>query len=334
MPGEAVFVVLPLGVPAESADEADLALSPAVRLFVDRASAARAGSEVWLRRGRSGASAGRWTGCRWRSSWPPPGPVPCRWRRSKQHLADKFRFLAHRRPVADARHQTLKAAIDWSYQLLPAPERAFFRALSVFAGGFRLAAAAAVCCAGDEAAALDLVDSLVSKSLVVAEPSAAGTRYRLLETIREYAADRLAEAGEADEAMLRHTAVYLGLAELVRDPTALSGEHDNFRAALEWSLAREDVTGPRLAAALGGFWLARGFYQEGQAGWSAAWRRPRPAVRCAPSCSGCSGRCCMRPGTWNEPALSWRRECGPPKQLAFRPSRPVSRCSWRKSAPW
>ena len=264
--GEAVFVVPPLGVPADSADEADVAVFPAVRLFMDRVSAARADSEVMP------AAAGMVGGiCRALDGLPLAIELAAARTSAlsvaeiEQHLADKFQFLAHRRPVSDARHQTLKAAIDWSYQLLSVPERAFLCALSVFAGGFRLPTAAAVCCAGDETAALDLVDSLVSKSLVVAEPSAAGTRYRLLETIREYAADRLAEAGEADEAMLRHAAVYLDLAERVRDPTALSGEHDNFRAALEWSLAREHVTGPRLAAALGGFWLARGFYQEGQA---------------------------------------------------------------------
>ena len=287
VPGEAVFVVPPLGVPAESADEADLALSPAVRLFVDRASAVRAGSGV--------AAAGT-VGSICRALDGLPLAIELAAARTsalsvaeiKEHLADKFRFLARRRPVAGVRHQTLKAAIDWSYQLLPGPERAFLRALSVFAGGFRLAAAAAVCDAGDEAAALEAVDSLVSKSLVVAETSAAETRYRLLETIREYAADRLAEAGEADAVQLRHAAVYLDLAERERDLAALSGEHDNFRAALEWALGREDETGPRLATALGGFWLARGFYQEGQswlerAGGSAVRRtgarRPAPAAR-------------------------------------------------------
>jgi len=263
VPGEAVFVVPPLGVPAESADEADLALSPAVRLFVDRASAVRAGSGV--------AAAGTVGGiCRALDGLPLAIELAAARTSAlsvaeiKEHLADKFRFLARRRPVAGVRHQTLKAAIDWSYQLLPGPERAFLRALSVFAGGFRLAAAAAVCDAGDEAAALEAVDSLVSKSLVVAETSAAGTRYRLLETIREYAADRLAEAGEADAVRLRHAAVYLSLAERERDLALLSGEHDNFRAALEWALGREDETGPRLVTALGGFWLARGFYEEGR----------------------------------------------------------------------
>jgi predicted ATPase len=129
------------------------------------------------------------------------------------HLADKFRFLAYRRPAADTRHQALKAAIDWSYELLSAEERDTFRQLSVFAGGFRLAEAAAVCCDGDQAAALDMIDRLTSKSLVIAEMAAGKTRYRLLETVRQYAAARLAEEGEADQARSRHAAAFLRLAE-------------------------------------------------------------------------------------------------------------------------
>ena len=120
------------------------------------------------------------------------------------HLADKFRFLGWRRPVADPRHQTLKAAIGWSYDLLAEEERRVFGELSVFAGGFTLAAVAAVCCGGDQAAGLEIIDLLVSKSLVVADAVGGGTRYRLLETVRQYAAERLAEAGEAENARRRH----------------------------------------------------------------------------------------------------------------------------------
>jgi predicted ATPase len=191
-------------------------------------------------------------------------------------LADMFRFLALPRPAADPRHQTLGAAIGWSYQLLTEPERRGFRALSVFAGGFGLAEAAGVCCGGDQAAALDLVDVLAGKSLVVAEP-AGGSRYRLLETIRQYAADRLAEAGEAAQARGQHAEVFLRLAERERQLPVLVREQDNFRAALDHALAAGDgETGPRLARALGGFWLARGLFQEGR-GWleRGRWRATR-----------------------------------------------------------
>jgi len=182
------------------------------------------------------------------------------------HLADKFRFLAYRRPVADPRHQTLTAAIGWSYDLLPADERRAFRGLSVFAGGFGLAAVAIVCCGGDQAAALDLVDQLASKSLVVAEPAAGGTRYRMLETIRQYAAERLAEAGEAGPARRRHAEAFLRLAEEERELPVLLREQDNFRAALGHALDGGDAIGPRLTRALSGFWLARGLLQEAR-GW-------------------------------------------------------------------
>jgi tetratricopeptide (TPR) repeat protein len=131
------------------------------------------------------------------------------------------------------------------------------------AGWFRLAGWWRSC-GGDEAAALDLVDRLASKSLVVAETAGGQTRYRLLETVRQYAAGRLAEAGDAGPARRRHAEAFLELAERERDLAVLAREQDNFRAALSWSLSQNSDTGPRLARALGGFWLARGLHQEGQ----------------------------------------------------------------------
>ena len=145
-----------------------------------------------------------------------------------------------------------------------------------------------MCCGGDEAAALDMVDQLVSKSLVVAEPAWGGTRYRLLETIRQYAAEVLAESGETDRARRRHAAEFLRLAETEREPAVLLREQDNFRAALEHTLSGGSQAGPRLARALGGFWLARGLFAEAR-GWleralaadpadPAVARRPVPAA--------------------------------------------------------
>jgi predicted ATPase/DNA-binding SARP family transcriptional activator len=266
VPGEAVYPVPPLAVPPETADPRALARAPAVRLFLARASSARPGAGV---EAAPVAVAARI--CRELDGLPLAIELAAA-RASvlsvqeiQQHLADKFRFLTYRRAAADPRHQALKAAIGWSYELLSEEQRRAFRALSVFAGGFGLAAVAAVCCGGDEAAALDLVDQLASKSLVVAEPGAGGTRYRLLETIRQYAADRLAEAGEAGQARRRHAAAFLQLAERERELPVLLREQDNFRAALGHALAGGGETGPRLARALGGFWLARGLFQEGQA---------------------------------------------------------------------
>jgi predicted ATPase/DNA-binding SARP family transcriptional activator len=272
VPGEAVYPVPPLAVPPETAAAPALARAPAVRLFVARASAARPGAEA-----APAAVVARV--CRELDGLPLAIELAAA-RASvlsaeeiAAHLADKFRFLAYQRPAADPRHQALKAAIGWSYQLLSEEQRRDFRALSVFAGGFSLAAAAAVCCGGDQAAALDLVDQLAGKSLVVAEPAEGGTRYRLLETIRQYAADRLAEASEAGPARARHAAAFLQLAQRERQLPVLLREQDNFRAALGHALAGGE-TGPRLARALGGFWLARGLFQEGQ-----AWLERALAVR-------------------------------------------------------
>ena len=131
-------------------------------------------------------------------------------------LEDRFRLLTGGSRTAPARHQTLRAAVDWSYDLLDAPERALFARLSVFAGGWTLEAAEAVGpgarVEADEV--LDVLTRLADRSLVVAEAHGDGTaRYRLLETLRQYAQQKLAASGEEDAARGRHAAHYLALAE-------------------------------------------------------------------------------------------------------------------------
>src|SRR5262249_36586413 len=150
------------------------------------------------------------------------------------------------------RHQTLRATMDWSYDLLSEQERAVLRRLSVFAGGWTLDAAEVICL-GEGVAASDILDrltQLVDKSLVVAEARGGGARYRLLETVRQYGRDRLLESGEANGLRRRHRDWYLALAERagpeLRGPRAevwvarLETEHDNLRAALQWSEADQD----------------------------------------------------------------------------------------------
>jgi predicted ATPase len=265
LPGEVACPVPPLALPAEGADAVAIVDTPAVRLFLDRGSAVRAGAGL---AGAPVAVIGRI--CRELDGLPLAIELAAARTSTlsveevEAHLADRFAFLAYRRPVADPRHQGLQAAIDWSYELLPAAEQHGLGHLSVFAGGFALAQVAQVCRGGDEAAAFDLVDQLASKSLVVADTDGGQTRYRLLETIRRYAAGRLAETPDAGAARRRHAEAFLALAERERDLAVLAREHDNFRAALGWSLSEDSQTGPRLARALGGFWLARGFLQEGQ----------------------------------------------------------------------
>jgi non-specific serine/threonine protein kinase len=190
-----------------------------------------------------------------------------------QRLDDRFRFLTGGSRGALPRQQTLRATLDWSYALLAEPERALFRRLAVFAGGFSLEAAEAVGApAGGDT--LDLLTQLVDKSLVVAEQQAGAVRYSLLETVRQYARERLVEVEEAPAARDRHRDWYAALAE--RSEPELRGagqqewrerleaEHDNLRAALEWGLESNPQAGQRLAGNLWRFWQQRGYFAEGR----------------------------------------------------------------------
>jgi hypothetical protein len=165
------------------------------------------------------------------------------------HLDERFRLLTDGRRTAVERHQTLRAAVDWSYGLLSAPEQVVFDRLAVFSGGFTLAAATAVV-VGDAIAGWDVVDAvagLVGKSMVVAEPGPGEeTRYQLLETLRQYGQDRLDEDGDTDRCQRRHAEYFATFAADVarglrgRDEFAwrqrLMGDLDNLRSAVTWGL--------------------------------------------------------------------------------------------------
>ena len=177
-----------------------------------------------------------------------------------------------------ARHQTLRGTIDWSYDLLEAGERALFARLAVFVGGCSLEAAEAVCGGGDDPPpdVLEDLALLVDKSLLrQAEGPDGEPRFGMLETIREYAAERLEASGEAETPRRRHAEYFLALAEQAAPELLgprqgawldrLEREHDNLRAALAWALERgEEALGLRLAAVLGHFWAVRGYLGEGQ----------------------------------------------------------------------
>jgi non-specific serine/threonine protein kinase len=217
-------------------------------------------------------------------------------------LDQRFRLLAHGSPAAPPRQQTLAATVDWSYHLLTPLEQALFDRLGVFAGGFDAEAAEAVCGTSavtargsvEEASAdgsraegiltrvptedvLDLLTRLVEKSLVTAEVGpAGGARYRLLETLRQYARERLAARGELDAIADRHAAYYVGSAEEanrhLQGPDQLiwldrlERDHDNLRAALRRVIERADVAlAMRLAASLSYFWYFRGHFSESRA---------------------------------------------------------------------
>ena len=195
-------------------------------------------------------------------------------------LDDRFTLLTASNPTAVLpRHQTLRATIDWSYDLLSEKEGVLFRRLAVFAGGFTLDAAEAIC-VGDTIERIEILDGLarlVSKSLVVAEIlEQSEARYRLLETIRQYALNLLRESDDENKLRDRHLQWYLELAEEAklrwRGPKQkelfdhLETEHDNLRAALEWSKLEAGLaeTGLRLGGALWRFWEIRNHLREGR----------------------------------------------------------------------
>ena len=186
--------------------------------------------------------------------------------------------------AAPVRHQTLRAALDWSCDLLNDSEQILLRRLSVFAGGWTLDAAETVCTGEGLATAqvLDLLSSLTDKSLVLFEPAdrslgaeeGASSRYRLLETVRQYAAERLTASGEADRVRFRHRNCFLTLAEDAEPQLSgvvqkewldrLEAEHSNLRAALAWCEREPNgvQAGLRLTGALLYFWKIRGYFGE------------------------------------------------------------------------
>lgn len=195
-------------------------------------------------------------------------------------LNDRFALLtSEARSRLEPRHRALRAAIDWSYALLTVEEQSLLRRLAVFAAGFSLDTAEAVCSGRGlaERRILDILSSLVGKSLIVAETtSRTQARYRLLETIREYALEKLTEEGELARLRDRHLDLFLARAEEAAPKLFdayqllwlnwLEGEHDNVRFALAWTLeGRRIEAGLRIATAIMRFWEIRGYIHEGMA---------------------------------------------------------------------
>ncbi|GAA3040451.1 BTAD domain-containing putative transcriptional regulator [Streptosporangium longisporum] len=295
--GEVLWQVEPLALPAEGAGPAEAGSSPAVRLLRDRAELVRKdiGSDA-----HTLAAMARI--CRALDGIPLAIELAAARLRTMsvdqlaRRLDDRFRLLTGGSRTALPRHRTLRAVVDWSWDLLTETERAVLRRLSVFSGGASLEAAERVCGNADPAApaapgapgapgvpgvpavsgggqVLDVLTALTEKSLLVADGE--GTpRYRMLDTIREYAADRLAEAGETEAARRAHLAHVVELAETA-DPylrraeqlewlSVLEAEHDNIGAALRGAIAagwaREAM---RLVAAAGWYWFLSGHRVEG-----------------------------------------------------------------------
>jgi predicted ATPase/DNA-binding SARP family transcriptional activator len=268
VPGELQLPVAPLPAPQQGTPPERIPDFPAVRLFLDRSEAATSGRAFEADDLEAVAEI-----CRRLDGIPLALELAAARLTSltavelAEHVQDRFAVLTSGSRTAEVRQQTLRRTVDWSHELLSEPQRVLFRRLAVFRGGWTLDAAQAVVPAPDlpVAAVLDLLDRLVKQSLVVAEPSGARTRYRMLETLRQYAGDRLTEAGERDRLADAHAAYFVELGE--RAETGLRGrsqarwvrvvrdEHPNLRAALTWLVAKGDAERAlRLAGSLGLYW--------------------------------------------------------------------------------
>lgn len=274
--GEREYPVEPLAVPDPSQGIGDVAVSPAARLYVERARLANPAFSL------TSANAAAVSAICWRLDGLPL---------ALELAAARSRFLGPREILSrlgtaleaggardfPARQRTMRATLDWSHALLSEDEKALFATLSVFAGGFTLPAAEVV--GGDVGDVLDPLGGLVEQSLVtvVEDPSSRNdpeTRYRMLEPIRQYALEKLQESDEEDGVRKLHAAFFQGLAEEaepeLRGPrqiealAVLDAEHDNLRAAMTWALSGgHDETVARMCWALFVFWWTRGLYGEG-----------------------------------------------------------------------
>jgi len=267
--GEQTFPLEPLSLPEPSADEKDIGRSEAVQLFVERAQLQLPEFELTAMRAATVAQL-----CVHLDGIPLALELAAARVRSlsveqiNARINDRFRLLTGGSHAAQARQQTLRATLDWSYDLLAQAERTVLRRLSVFPGTFTLEAASSVASddAIDEFAVVDLLSHLVARSLVVADTKDAGARYRLLETTRAYTFENLAEAGEAGTIKRRHAQYFRELFEHAPDDWlrmsdvdwhALYGpELDSVRAALDWGLGAggEPAIAIALAGASGPLW--------------------------------------------------------------------------------
>ncbi len=280
--GEVTWVVPSLTVPDSRQEEAytpqELEAYESVRLFEERARRRDPSFELSLRNGQAVAQV-----CRRLEGIPLAIELAAgrmevlSAEQLASRLEDFLKLLTGGR-TADPRHRTLRATLEWSHELLSEAERALFRRLSVFVGGWTLEAAEEVC-SGDgveQDDVLELLSELVDKSLVVVEAGEQRVpRFRMLEPVRQYGQERLQESGTAERIRARHAQCYLALAQEAEpelegaDQTRwmdrLEAEHDNLRAALSWALeGGEAELGLRLAGALRLFWVMRSHYSEGR----------------------------------------------------------------------
>ncbi len=274
--GEALWPVAPLDLPAAEADLAEIEAAPAVRLLQDRAGDVRKDLAADARTMSAMARI-----CRALDGMPLAIELAAARLRTMSldqlanRLDDRFRLLTGGSRTALPRHRTLRAVVDWSWELLSDAERTVLCRLSVFSGGASLEAAEQVCAGGavESWDVLELLTALTEKSLVVTQGEGA-PRYRMLGTIKEYAEQRLAQAGESELTRRTHLAYFTELAETAEPHlrraeqlewlAVVEAEHDNIAAAMRGALAAGDAEGAmRLAAAGGWYWWFGGHRAEG-----------------------------------------------------------------------
>ncbi|MEC3913434.1 BTAD domain-containing putative transcriptional regulator [Nocardia sp. CDC160] len=284
--GEALWQVQPLSLPAADADPTAIAASPAVQLLLDRARAVRTDLATDTATLTTMARV-----CRALDGIPLAIELAAARLRTMSleqlatRLDDRFRLLTGGSRTAIPQHRTLRAVVDWSWELLSDAERMVLRRLAVFSGGASLEAAEQVCVACDPDAGdgkstaveqwevLELLTALTEKSLLLVTEDG-GPRYRMLDTIRQYARERLEESGEADHVRRAHLSYFTDLAAQAEPRlrradqlewlAILDREHDNIAAAMRGALADRDGTAAmRLAAAGGWYWWLAGHKAEG-----------------------------------------------------------------------
>ncbi len=277
IPGEVVFVVPPLPAPDIGADPkdaspSDLGTYEAVQLFVDRARLVQPDFDIDGDNAQAiGQICARLDGIPHAIELAAARVAVLSPDQVAERLDDCFQLLGVGSRTASPRHQTLRAVIDWSHELLEEQEQILLRRLAVFVGGWTLEAAEEI---WGQSGTLDLLSRLVDKSLVVVEPGDdSGMRYRLLETTRQYARGKLVAAGEADTIERRHRdwvlalveGLVLGLGTEVTPRLELvAAENDNVRSALEWSLTRNETEPAlRIVASMKHFWKSEGLLTEG-----------------------------------------------------------------------
>jgi len=279
MTGELTYRVPSLTVPATSETLTPETVSSyeGVRLFADRAKLARRDFALTAENASSVASI-----CARLDGMPLAIELAAACLRSmsvdelSERLDQRFALLTDGSRAALPRHRTLRSMLDWSYDLLTEREQHMLRGAAVFAGGWTLGSAEQVC-AGNEIDASDVMEqltSLVDKNLVATDEQAGATRYRMLQTVHQYAQDCLRDSGEESRWRSSHLACFVALgAEFNKEVVGkkqqawlarMASEHDNLRAALAWSIEASPLEGLGLAVALDAFWRIRGFLAEGR----------------------------------------------------------------------